>query len=102
MVGKSSANSSGPTLNTIFYDNRGLPYFYVSEETLGTETYDRLCNEAYAAWNDNSGYYALSTQTGNKYDLMYTIIGTMEDYNTTPEDLGINTSCLDQILTKKH
>lgn len=91
----STANSGGPTLNTIFYDNRGLPYFYILHGTYGTESCDELRNKAYAAWNDNSGRYALSTQTGNKYDLMYTILETVEDSNTTPEDLGINTSCLD-------
>lgn len=90
----SSANSGGPTVNTIFYDNRGLPYFYVSNEILGTVTFDELCDKAYAAWNDNSGYYGLTTQSGKRYHLMYTVLETLDDLNTTPEELGIDTSCL--------
>lgn len=89
----SSASSSGPTVNTIFYDNRGLPYFYVSNETYGTESYYGLCDKACAVWN-YSGDYGLSMRTGKRYTLMYTVLETLDDLNTTPEELGINTSCL--------
>lgn len=90
----SSANNGGPTLNTIFYDNRGLPYFYILHGTYGTKSCDELCNKACAAWHDNSGYYGLSMRTGKRYTLMYTVLETLDDLNTTPEELGINTSCL--------
>lgn len=89
----SSASSSGPTVNTIFYDNRGLPYFYVSNETYGTESYYELCDKACAVWNYSEDY-GLSMRTGKRYTLMYTVLETLDDLNTTPEELGINTSCL--------
>lgn len=90
----SSASSSRPTVNTIFYDNRGLPYFYVSKETYGTESYYGLCDKIEAMWN-YSGDYGLSMRTGKRYTLMYTVLErTLDDYNTTPEDFGIDTSCL--------
>ena len=90
----SSASSSRPTVNTIFYDNRGLPYFYVSNETYGTESYYGLCDKIEAMWN-YSGDYGLSMRTGKRYTLMYTVLErTLDDYNTTPEDFGIDTSCL--------
>lgn len=82
-----SASSGGPTLYTIFYDNRGLPYFYVTSEewTKRSDKYKEMCATAASIAGDS--ITGMSCYYGSTYTLMYCRTGG--DANIEPDTYGI-------------
>ena len=83
----SSASAGGPELYTIFYDNRGLPYFYVTsaEWTARSEKYKEMCATAASIAGDS--ITGMSCYYGSTYTLMYCRTGG--DANIEPDTYGI-------------